>query len=357
MAPAPLETIYLHIGAEKTGTSTIQRFLAGNRLQLATQGYCYPSAPGPENHIALAVYAQDSMRERGLLNQTIGEVSAQSLCAFQVNFEHALEAELMAARENGCRNLVLSSEHCHTRVKTVSETRRLSALLSRVARDVKVIFYVRRQDEIATSIYSTAVRVGYSHPLPDLRFGPDAHRYNYWNACQLYEESFGRGGLVVRQFGEKTYEGGTLLRDFCRTVELDWDEKFAAPERRNKSLDGTAQGLLVFVNDLRDGPFHPKTGRHRPALLARLQEVHVGTGIMPARSQAMAFANQYDTGNERVRARYLPDVPAPLFSADFSMYPEAACEARMSSDTARVLVDALFHDRPDIVAAFEASLS
>ena len=53
----PSRSAILHIGTEKTGTTTLQVMLAGKRPALADLGYRYASAPGDISHTALAAYA------------------------------------------------------------------------------------------------------------------------------------------------------------------------------------------------------------------------------------------------------------------------------------------------------------
>jgi hypothetical protein len=49
--------VYLHIGTEKTGTTSIQAFLDRNRSRLRSQGVLYPELPGSNNQIALSAAA------------------------------------------------------------------------------------------------------------------------------------------------------------------------------------------------------------------------------------------------------------------------------------------------------------
>ncbi|MGB1209369.1 MAG: hypothetical protein ACPG7W_09280, partial [Paracoccaceae bacterium] len=50
---------YLHIGMEKTGSTTIQSTMVANRKRLLNSGYFYSWAMGRENHVNLVVYARD----------------------------------------------------------------------------------------------------------------------------------------------------------------------------------------------------------------------------------------------------------------------------------------------------------
>ena len=47
----------LHIGTEKTGTSTLQEFFYQNKLNLAKNDIFFPETFGKKNHIKLSAYA------------------------------------------------------------------------------------------------------------------------------------------------------------------------------------------------------------------------------------------------------------------------------------------------------------
>src|SRR5690606_40699353 len=47
-APVRVDRIVLHIGTEKTGTSSIQHFLSKNRAALAAEGFVYPQFTGAD---------------------------------------------------------------------------------------------------------------------------------------------------------------------------------------------------------------------------------------------------------------------------------------------------------------------
>lgn len=69
--------IFLHIGAEKTGTSSVQRFFSRNREALKAAGYLYPASAGNENHMALAAAAQnDDVRDDLRMIYQLGSVQS-----------------------------------------------------------------------------------------------------------------------------------------------------------------------------------------------------------------------------------------------------------------------------------------
>src|SRR5262245_23942491 len=82
---------FLHIGTDKTGTSSIQRFLADNRDALLARGYLVPRAAGSDRHIALPLYARGV---RPTDNLPAAWAKFTDLGAFREMFERRLADEI-----------------------------------------------------------------------------------------------------------------------------------------------------------------------------------------------------------------------------------------------------------------------
>ena len=147
--PRSLERIFLHVGVEKTGTTTLQVAMALNRLLLRQSGYIIP--PGlvgsPSYHIGLALFAAnpDAVPE---LRRVARLTTDAAYSAFLENYPNQIARELTKA---SCHTAVLSNEHCSSRLGTVTEIAKLHQILSGLARDCRVIIYLRRQDEVVAS--------------------------------------------------------------------------------------------------------------------------------------------------------------------------------------------------------------
>jgi hypothetical protein len=63
-----LESIFLHIGLEKTGTTTLQAAMAVNRQLLRRYGYVFPEGLDgfPSYHIGLGLWAANPGRSVGI---------------------------------------------------------------------------------------------------------------------------------------------------------------------------------------------------------------------------------------------------------------------------------------------------
>src|SRR5256885_16234541 len=117
--------IILHIGIEKTGTSSIRQFFRQNREALRRHSVLYSEVAGAENHMALAAAAQHDQKRDDL--RTLYQIGTpQQVHEFRRNFAEDLAQE---AEQSGCSTMVLSGEHCSSRLTTAGEVGVLAKLL------------------------------------------------------------------------------------------------------------------------------------------------------------------------------------------------------------------------------------
>ena len=133
-----LAQCWLHIGVEKTGTTSIQSFLAGNRSALRAAGRLYPVTPGPVSHQGLVAFALDDDRVDGT-RKSRGLVTAQEIADFRDEFVSGLLKEIPAS---GASEIILSSELLSSRVRSPAELARVQVLCAGIARNTKVVVYL-----------------------------------------------------------------------------------------------------------------------------------------------------------------------------------------------------------------------
>jgi uncharacterized small protein (DUF1192 family) len=320
-----LRRAILHIGTEKTGTTTLQHFLATNRAALAARGWVYPRFCGEKNHTGLAAYALDDAR-RDPIAEPFGVHCAEDVEPFRARMRAAAAAEL-----DGAPGAIFCSEHCHSRLTDASEVARLRDFLGGFFDEVRVCVYLRRQDQVALSLYSTRLKSGAESdrllPTPD----PEDRYYNYARVLALWEEGFGAGNLHVRLFDRRALVGGDVVTDFLDLWGLGPAGDYVAVSDRNASIRPAAQEFLRHVNR----HLAPIGGRPieavRGPLVARIEAAFEGPGARPSRAEAEAFYAAFRASNEAVRAARFPDRDR-LFDEDFSAYPEEADDRGLSLD-------------------------
>jgi len=232
----------IHIGLIKTGTTALQEFLSNNRATLLARGYCYSSAAGSLQHLALTACAQDE-HVFDPVRIVCGLNDACDVPAFRNRIESALKAEALASPAH---TLILSDEHMSYALVRKSEVERLRNIVQSFSERVQVIVYLRRQDDLRESWYSTMIKTGAEFKL-DL---PDEYeietRYNFRALIMLWASVFGHENIKVRRYDRQKLLNGNIVDDFLDVVGLGQMEGTTSAAV-NTSLDAcTTEFLRIF---------------------------------------------------------------------------------------------------------------
>jgi hypothetical protein len=182
-----MKTVYLHIGAPKTGTTAIQNFCRANHAALAERDVWFP-VHLRNHHI--------------LLYDVIGRPDAAP------NSFDALLTEFACSRFS---RLLISAESFFLRVARMN-AQRLPASLSKFR--LVVICYVRRSDEYMTSLYQTNVRGLARSTQSALEFVRERPP-GYAMRLSRIDDLFRPGKFIV---GSYDAVKNNLLRDFFSIV-------------------------------------------------------------------------------------------------------------------------------------------
>jgi hypothetical protein len=322
----------LHIGTEKTGSTSIQQFLGNNRSNLAKAGFFVPKSLSPykvaANHEVLTTYSLDQSKVNDDLRRAAGVVSRDAVAPYRARVDAELKQEIESAPP--ADTLLLSNEHCHSRLTSPDEIRMLKAWLSSFARQFRVVVYLRQQHDLAISLYDQALKAGYCdiNVLPV--FGPQGGQwveklyFDYDALLTRWGAVFGDDRLDVRRYSRANLAGGDVIVDFMSAIGCD-ARSFIRSPNANVSISAQYQPVLNAVN--RYAKQHPGavTPAMRFRLISALQGISSGPGRRPSRADAQQFLSMFAEGNERVRARFFR-AQSSLFNIDwsaFSDHPEA----------------------------------
>ncbi|SLN69128.1 hypothetical protein [Roseisalinus antarcticus] len=230
----------LHIGTEKTGTTSLQVFMHENRASLLQAGILYPEKLGGVNHRWIASYGLDP--EAG--DETfvaLGLKDQDALDAFRADVEARLAEQVAAASD--ARICFLSSEHLHSRLRTADQVARVRDLLAGMFDEVEVHIHLRPQVDVAVSLASTSSRVGgrVGHDFFE-RIRARQIYYNYDLLVSTWEEVFGADNVLCLPF--KTQPD--FLGYIARRMDLDLTG-LPLPARVNEALDVR---VMAMVNAL-----------------------------------------------------------------------------------------------------------
>ncbi len=300
---------WLHIGTEKTGTTTIQRHLARNRKTLKAQGFLYPVSPGETNHLALTACSIDDSR-LDIVHARCGIRRREEILPYRKKMTDQLADELSEA---GASSIIFSNEHLSTKIRTPEEIRRVKKICDEVAATTKVIVYLRNQIDFLVSRYGTGIKAGSVDEF-SISLSPSVASFlDYFQMLSPWSEIFGRENLIVRRFEADDFPNGDLLADFAAQTGLDGGQLEGTPFA-NTSLNGPALAFLREFNKQVPLAIDEKPNPLRGRIAAFLESYEGGQKFSVPRQIAETIEARYRESNDKTSREYFASRFVPLFS-------------------------------------------
>ncbi|HTT99476.1 MAG TPA: hypothetical protein VMF58_15620 [Rhizomicrobium sp.] len=291
--------LYLHIGTEKTGTSSVQNFFGNNRELLARSGVLYPESPGHRNHTALAGAAQE-ISNRGALRKTMNIKTNQDVEDLRARLVEGLASEY-ASRP--FEKVVMSGEHCSSRLLTDEEVGWLKDVLTPHFEKIYIIVYLRRQDDFLLSTYSTGVKSGSERPLDIPPPAIIRDRYDYWNLVSRWARAFGKEQIICRKFERNALKSGDIVDDILDVIGIEAKPEFDRQDA-NESLDAdTLEFLRLFnahVPRFVEGSVNPA----RSNIIGLLSKFSQGPLITLGDAELREFMGYFEESNRKVAVEF-----------------------------------------------------
>jgi hypothetical protein len=316
-------TLVLHIGTNKTGSTTLQNLLCANRPLLLPQGAYYADTQRGANHLLLATMFTSFKRELEDVQKEIWR--GRDPLLYLNDYRKDLRAEIEALPPH-VRQVIVSSEHFAQAVRKPDDLRRLKSFFDDMFDDYKVVVYLRRQDAHFASSFSQGLRGGRLQSPGFRKLNAYFYDYDYADLLNRWAAVFGDAAMLPRIYGRDTDKTFDICKDFTDLLGL---APLVAAEddeaARNLSISTSGQRILLRLGRA----LREETGKGfgNTALWFRLassvSEVLPGRGWRPTQKEARAFVDSYAETNEAVRQRWFPD-RATLFPMDFSSLPIAA---------------------------------
>lgn len=241
--------LLLHVGTEKTGSTSIQRLLSINCQSLLSMGYYVPEFLGTNdknNHYILAMLCYDSDREDHLTRQYPMFTYNHSL--FVQSYFSLIEEALLNFSNY---TWLISSEFIQSRLTKQSELLRLSQILNKYFENYMILSYHRHPLALSLSLWSTSLKFGNiqsSPPLPE-----DLYFDNIANPMNTYERF---NGLFPSQYMRfKIYESsvevsGSIVIDYIKTFGLPLKYLSIPSKSHNPSITVSGINALIAFNHM-----------------------------------------------------------------------------------------------------------
>lgn len=310
-------TIFIHIGTEKTGTTSVQSFLTKNATRLQQANVWYPAE-------SAAAYVESNAHfpiAASLLDGQVDFVTPAKAAAKDECLRSFLE-DCRARTEN---NVVISAEHFSSRLLGAGRLEHFRQQLAQLFDRIMIVVYVRSQLALVPSAYSTAVRTGRSSHLDLAEVTPANPYYNMLALLDLWAGVFGRDNMIAREFSPHALAGGDICADFLGLLGVPGALMEECP-RENTSLTLAELAALRRVNACLPS-FESDPAKWRTAQILRgvyitpfLDSGDLNQPFRLTQSEASQILDRFRDDNEALNERYF----SGRLSMDWFFLPQDA---------------------------------
>lgn len=220
------QTIHLHIGTHKTGTTSLQKFLSTNVDLLKKSDILYPKAGWYH-------YSQHLLAFH-LRKATPNDIESISDTVWDDLYDEIKKSKL--------NNIILSSE-----IFALFNKKQIETLKEKLLNyDVKIYLYLRRQDEFFESIYNQQAK-----EWRNSRKEPISHfmnqmiklypHFNYFILVGNWIRVFEKDNVFIRPYNKEI--SSDTITDFTNLLNIDRD-KFKNIKNENKSVSSKALEMV-----------------------------------------------------------------------------------------------------------------
>jgi len=214
-----LKQIFLHIGTDKTGSTSLQRWLREKEHFLRENGYAlFRGKHTCKNHIELYLAAMRYERD---------SFAKQSLTDVHFDREYTNEvADRVQAfiSESAHENIIFTSEGLSL-LGQEKELRKLARILNHHSASIKIIVFLRKPADYLKSYRTQLMNRKGRRPSRDywsaLYVENDTWLTDYSGLLDVYGEEFGAENICVIDYDEQMQAKGNIIPSFLDLIGLE----------------------------------------------------------------------------------------------------------------------------------------
>ena len=313
-----MATVYLCIGTQKTGTTSLQYFMRANEDVLKKQSYSYPYM---ELGMSDAFYKNRNAHFLVYHSSDMEEERQKKQDAYRILGELAKEYD----------NIVLSDEIIWYQCNNIenfwqdacNEFQKINCTL-------KVVVYLRRQDSIIQSLWNQKVK-GLPGITEDFQtyFQEEMFAYfplDYYEQLQKIASFVGKEYILVRVYENGQFGGveHNLISDYLETLGVELNDEFRMPEETlNHGLAGNFVEMKRLLNGIKE---YQKMENFMRMPMTYASDHHLehnpeGKTNMFTYEEQMDFLKRYEESNARTAREFLGRKDGILFREPIPKLP------------------------------------
>ncbi len=276
--------IIIHIGRHKTGTTSIQHFLALNEDLLLNQyGIYYPEIGRDPlmkyHHPLFRDWAENKKKlDLQLINKIIEN-----------------------AKRKSASRILLSSEILSR--DSITETKWLQ-LKEAFNEEILIIVYLRRQDKYLQSMYAEEILHGLIKSKSTIK--DTKTNLDYFQFLAPICRTFTQNRIIVKSFDRAIKLD--LYKDFLKNLGITFNDEFQLPpDNLNQSLPWRYLNIVRYANDY---PFMRRLFINTISMrliisLAKISPSFFNTPLPLTEEQRQEILSRYEESNKMVARKYL----------------------------------------------------
>jgi hypothetical protein len=334
------------IGHHKTGSTSLQNYLANNYLTLLRQGILYPAveSEGITANLATVLRGQDSIADPWCFNQRephnalsfriLHECNDEQMPSWHPDLPNAfqmlnlIEKQIQALQP---QQVILCSE-IMSRFAGKGTRKIMPRIANRFARhDCTIVLNLRRIDEYISSWHLQRLKFG--HPIAPLRHGAQSHYYplvhfRYDRIVEDWMRFFPQARMVARNYDDVKKAGGSVVDFFVQAGITPVPD--AADQMSNSSIPHSFAEIARMANVRAPDLCH--------ALQAYIQQAMERVTYLPNSNALLAAFESVHNGLSSALSveAFFPDLEAARI-----------CREVPEMDAARAALEALRRDAPE----------
>ena len=317
--------LYIHIGTHKTGSTSIQSALAESLQHLKGKDCIYLQLPFELSSKLMKADKLDPslvLRFREQLKLTLGQKGrVREQCKYVLSFEG-----FSGDPDKGFLNANVVSEMLREATGNFH---------------VKIIVYLRRQDDFLESMYTQRIHEGESFSFADYLGGfnhPNALSYKF--LVDSYAVCFGKENIIVRGY-EMACQSAGLVKDFYDAIGIDALPYEKLSYNRNPSYSRAALEIARATNPKLDAGQKKKLRIILQSSSAKNRGEPFKFFSSPERTRFLA---RFSETNEQVAREYLSPDNGRLFPEPADVGTDHQFKGISPEEVAPILVHILSHE-------------
>jgi hypothetical protein len=200
--------------------------------------------------------------------------------------------------------------------------------------DVKIIIYVRRQDEFFQALYQERIKPPRSITKKINEIQAD-YEMSYYVRVSSWAKYFGKENVILRVFEKEKFVGGNLFADFLDAAGLELTSEYLIPQGRVNSSMGPKLTEMVRLSNNFDVKDRYKFVHFLRSIYENTSQTDQGLSFL-SKQDREAILSRYLMGNERLAKEYLGWKDSVLFNCEVGD-DESYSESIANVDSAEVM--------------------